>query len=232
MLRSLLATLIVTLAATGALAAGGGETPVKREYPVYPPAPYGQSPADVAVKSAGCQSCHEKTDSATMHISGAVAIGCTDCHGGNAEHFRDASIKPGSIEYTEILKKAHVLPLYPKTWHWPTSANPKRSYVLLNKESPEYMRFVNPSDYRVVREACGACHMPQIQAAERSLMATSAMLWGGAAYNNGILPFKRYVLGEAYTREGEPAILDSPVAVTPKMAAKGILPKLYPLPAW
>ena len=24
------------------------------------------------------------------------------------------------------------------------------------------------------------------------------MLWGGAAYNNGILPFKRYILGEAY----------------------------------
>ena len=33
-------------------------------------------------------------------------------------------------------------------------------------------------------------------------MSTGAMLWGGAAYNNGILPFKRYVLGEAYTRDG------------------------------
>ena len=32
-------------------------------------------------------------------------------------------------------------------------------------------------------------------------MATGAMLWGGAAYNNGILPFKNYILGEAYTRE-------------------------------
>ncbi len=231
MLRSLLATLIVTLGATVALAAGG-EKPVEREYPVYPPAPYGQTQEEVAVKSAGCISCHEKTDSASMHISGAVAIGCTDCHGGNGEHFRNKSIKPGSVEYTTILKKAHVLPLYPKTWHWPTSANPKASYTLLNKESPEYLRFVNPSDYRVVREGCGACHMKQIQAAERSLMATSAMLWGGAAYNNGILPFKRYVLGEAYTRDGEPAVLDSPVAVTPKMAARGILPKLYPLPAW
>ena len=36
-------------------------------------------------------------------------------------------------------------------------------------------------------------------------MATSAMLWGGAAYNNGILPYKRYILGEAYTRDGQPA---------------------------
>ena len=36
-------------------------------------------------------------------------------------------------------------------------------------------------------------------------MATAAMFWGGAAYNNGILPFKHYILGEAYTRDGEPA---------------------------
>ena len=36
-------------------------------------------------------------------------------------------------------------------------------------------------------------------------MATGAMFWGGAAYNNGILPFKNYILGEAYTRDGEPA---------------------------
>ncbi len=38
-------------------------------------------------------------------------------------------------------------------------------------------------------------------------MATGAMLWNGAAYNNGILPFKRGVLGEAYTRHGEGALL-------------------------
>ena len=41
-------------------------------------------------------------------------------------------------------------------------------------------------------------------------MATGAMLWGGGSYNNGILPFKSYILGEAYTREGEPARLLSP----------------------
>lgn len=230
--RFLLATLMVVFGAAAALAAGGGETPVKREYPVYPPAPAGQGPAEVARKTEGCMSCHEKTDSPTMHISGAIALGCTDCHGGDATAFRDPAAEPGSVGYVETMKVAHVLPKYPKTWHWPTSANPKRSYTLLNKESPEYLRFVNPSDYRIVREACGACHMKQIQAAERSLMATSAMLWGGAAYNNGILPFKRYVLGEAYTREGEPAVLDSPVQVTEKMAARGVLPKLYPLPAW
>lgn len=228
---ALLLSALIGLGAGGAWAAGG-EKPVDRVYPVYPHAPNGQSPADVALKTQGCMSCHEKTDSPTMHISGAVPLGCTDCHGGQADVFRDPSHAPGSKEYNAALEAAHVLPRYPETWHWPTSANPKRSYTLINKESPEFLRFVNPSDYRVVREACGACHMKQIQAAERSLMATSAMLWGGAAYNNGILPFKRYVLGEAFTREGEPAVLDSPVKLTPEMEARGALPKLFPMPAW
>ena len=73
---------------------------------------------------------------------------------------------------------------------------------LLNDESPDFIRFINPSDYRVDRQACGACHLAEIQQTERSLMATGAMLWGGAAYNNGILPVKHYLLGEAYTERG------------------------------
>ena len=61
---------------------------------------------------------------------------------------------------------------------------------MLNREAPEYVRFVNPSDYRVVRESCGACHIDEIKAAERSLMATGAMFYEGASYNNGIVPLK------------------------------------------
>ena len=134
------------------------------------------------------------------------------------------------------MPRPHVLPRFPNAWHWPSSANPRASYTLLNKESPEFIRFVNPSDYRVVRESCGACHMDTIQAAERSIMASGAMLWGGASYNNGIVPFKNYVFGEAYTREGEPAKIMSPGdpvgTVTPEQKARGALPALYPLPSW
>ena len=65
-------------------------------------------------------------------------------------------------------------------------------------------------------------------------MATGAMLWGGASYNNGILPFKNYVLGEAYTRDGEPARIQSPVgaALSDAQRARGVLAELYPLPTW
>jgi hypothetical protein len=92
---------------------------------------------------------------------------------------------------------------------------------------------MNPGDYRVAREACGACHLPIIEAAERSMMATGVMLWGGAAYNNGILPFKHYVTGESYTRDGVPAMIADPTdKPDANMLAKGVIPNLYPLPPW
>ncbi len=127
-------------------------------------------------------------------------------------------------------------PAIRKAWNYPSSANPKRSYTLLNKEAPEFIRFVNPGDYRVVRESCGACHMEIIEASERSLMASGAMLWGGAAYNNGILPYKNYIFGEAYTRDGQPAKIVAagtpPGTVTDAQKRRGALAAMYPLPAW
>jgi hypothetical protein len=180
------------------------------------------------VASAGCVSCHTATDRATMHESPAVILGCTDCHGGNATVYK----AEGEVAYLEAMSRAHVQPRYPREWGWPAAANPERSYTLLNRERPEFIRFVNPGDYRVARDTCGACHMPTVVAAERSLMATGAMLWNGAAYNNGILRNKHGILGEAYTRAGEPAMLQSPVEPDAGMIAQGVLARLYPLPAW
>jgi hypothetical protein len=200
-----------------------------------PDAPANQTASEAAAKSSGCVSCHTTTDRANMHASSAVILGCADCHGGDArvEKPADAEYRgTGSDRYVDAMTRAHVAPRFPKEWNTPASANPERSYTLLNRERPEFIRFVNPSDYRVAREACGACHLEIIQAAERSIMATGAMLFNGASYNNGILPDKRGILGEAYTREGIPATIKNPVAPTDWMSAKGILPEVLPLPSW
>ncbi|MCD6043170.1 MAG: hypothetical protein K0R40_2773, partial [Burkholderiales bacterium] len=181
---------------------------------------------------ASCLSCHTATDRPTMHASPAVSISCAGCHGGN-----DAAKRPEGSEYKgakaqaylDAMHEAHVQPRYPKEWSWPSSATPERTYTLLNRESPDFVRFINPGDYRVARETCGQCHMPIVQAAERSLMATGAMFWNGAAFNNGLLPFKRGVLGESYLRDGRPARLHG---LTPADPARGILAELWPLPAW
>src|ERR1700735_2711398 len=163
-------------------------------------------------------SCHTTTDSLTMHTSPGVILGCADCHGGNAAAALPPGTPPDSPEYRRVLDAAHVHPRFPEEWNYPSSAKPARTYTLLNKESPEFVRFMNPSDYRVAREACGACHMAVIAASERSLMSTTAMFWAAGAYNNGILPFKHTIVGEAYTRDGEPAALIDPQTPGPQAA--------------
>jgi hypothetical protein len=208
------------------------EKPVARTYAATPPAPERQTAQDALAKSLGCVSCHTATDHTTMHVNTGVILGCTDCHGGDAKVVVPQSAAPKDASYRAATDSAHVLPRYPKAWNFPSSANPERTYTLLNREAPEFVRFVNPGDYRVARDSCGACHLGIIQATERSLMSTSAMLWGGASYNNGILPFKRYILGEAYTAKGEPATMVNPIPPTPFMTEKGILAQLFPLPAW
>ena len=239
-LALLVAALVLALALfAGSPMAADKEKPVKRDYSrvIAPPAPQRQSVAEMEAKSEGCNTCHVKTDAPTMHVSPAVRLGCTDCHGGDAAVRGNSELPHDHPDYVAARDRAHVLPKYPDSWHFPSSANPKRSYALLNKEAPEFIKFVNPSDYRVARDACGACHMQAIESAERSIMATGAMLWGGASYNNGILPFKNYLLGEAYTRDGLPAKITTPGAgpggkLSEDQIARGVLAEMYPLPTW
>jgi len=246
---SALALLLVGLLSIGSLFAEEGEKAVEREYKIAPSAPLNQTWDAANAKSAGCKTCHNPIDEQTMHASSAVVLGCTDCHGGDAQVNAPDGTPPHSApghgnsdspshghdyapDYRAAMDGAHVLPRFPATWHSPSSANPERSYTLLNKEAPEFVRFMNPGDLRIAEESCGACHQPIIEAAKRSIMATSAMLWGGASYNNGILKYKRYVLGEAYTRDGKTATVTSLEPVTPAMQIKGALSGLVPLPNW
>jgi len=238
------ALLVIALIFTVNARASEGEHAVERVYRETPPAPASQSAADVKTKSDGCQSCHAKTDQPSMHASLAVKLGCTDCHGGDATVFGPQSGSHEDAGYVEARDKAHVLPLYPESWHFPHSANPERTYTLLNRESREFVRFMNPSDFRVARDSCGACHAEIIEASVRSMHSTGVMLWGGASYNNGILPYKNYILGSSYNEEGEGTCVTSPTVpreactgewkgkLPDELTAKGILPVLLPLPAW
>ena len=224
----LLAASIVSFADSSAPAHGP-------DAPASPPAPAKQTLVEADAKSQGCITCHTASDRHTMHANPAVVLGCTDCHGGDAKVNKLAGSEYGGTDdkaYLDAMSKAHVLPRFPMDWKTPASANPEGSYTLLNRENPAFVRFINPSDYRVARESCGACHLPVIQAAERSLMATGAMLWNGASYNNGILPFKHGVLGESYTSTGEAASIMNPVKPDDWLTSKGVLAQLYPLPAW
>lgn len=105
------------------------EKPVKREYSrvIAPPAPAQQSVAEMDAKSAGCLTCHTKSDAPTMHLSPAVRLGCTDCHGGDTSVRGNAELPHDHPDYVAARDRAHVLPKYPDSWHFPSSANPKRT---------------------------------------------------------------------------------------------------------
>ena len=200
-----------------------------------------QSDEDVKKKSVGCESCHQGIEK--MHADPKIKLGCTDCHGGNAQNIATKNLDTKSKKYQEIQDKSHIQPSYPK--NWPTSANPERSYTDLLRENPAFVRFINPGDLRVAEKSCGGqfCHPSQVHNAKRSIMATGALLWGAASYNNGILDKKNYFLGESYSRDGKPQKING-VAITKddgsviyrevdkEELGKGIVPTLYPLPRW
>ncbi len=122
-----------------------------------------QSQEQMNQKSDGCNSCHAPTDSPTMHTTGTVRIGCTDCHGGNAQIVRPAGVQLNSPEYISLTKQAHPKPRIPENaWN---SANPVRAYTKWLKEDAEYIKFINPGDLRVAEETCGrsGCHMAEVR---------------------------------------------------------------------
>ncbi len=171
-----------------------------------------QNAADALVKSEGCIHCH--TDVGHMHPINSVNIGCTDCHGGDATKFD--------------IKNGHVWPLFPQAWK--DSANPVRSYTLLNHESPEFIRFMNPGDLRTAHIACGQCHANEVLQLRKSMMTHGCMLWGAALYNNGGSDEKLSRFGESYSMNGAPQIMQTVPPPTPdEIRNKGVLPFLQPL---
>ena len=186
-------------------------------YPVLAVDLLRQTIAEATQKSSGCQSANCHVGIEPMHVSPAVHLGCTDCHGGKAD--------------TTDKLEAHVRPRYPRLW--PSTANPPRTYTLLNREDPDFVRFINPGDLRVASETCGgsSCHAAIVAKVKTSLMTHGAFLWGAALYNNGGFPIKNSIFGESYGSNGvAQKLVANPKPSADDTKSKGILPYLLPLP--
>ena len=193
----------------------------------------GESQEEALARSTGCMSCHTATDEATMHPSKGVHLGCTDCHGGNNSVAVAPGTSPTSAEYQAAKERAHVQPRDP--FFKNRTAMPERAYTHWLKESPEYVRFVNPGDLRVAPETCGTagCHPIETRAVSTNMMTHTGFLWGAALYNNGGIPYKNTRFGESYDREGKPqAIKTSPPPTPEETRTKGVLPEVTPLYRW
>ncbi len=197
------------------------------------PSLMGQPQAEADRKSGGCISCHTQTDEATMHTTSTVRLGCTDCHGGNADARVATNVAATSPEYQQVERLAHPQPRDPRMAE--RSAKPERAYTSWLKESSEYVRFVNPGDLRIAAETCGSagCHTTEVRRVSTSMMATGGMLWGAALYNNGAYPNKDARFGESYARDGAPQTVHTvPPPSAEDSRNKGILREIAPLQRW
>jgi hypothetical protein len=191
-------------------------------------------------KSKGCLSCHEGSES--MHQATSdfeLSIGCVDCHGGNPELAITPGDTKGSATYDQVKDKAHIQPRYPEMWgknaKEPSTRNPERTNTLLIRESPEFVRFINPGDLRAASISCGTanCHPQEVYSMRKSLMTVGNVLWGAALYNNGEYPMKESRFGESYGLEGRQQRVQTVPAPTPEeIRTKGILPFLNPSPRY
>jgi hypothetical protein len=174
-----------------------------------------QTAEQAFAKSSGCITCHQHVGD--PHAKDTVRLGCTDCHGGHA----DATTK----------QEAHVAPRFPEAW--PNSGNPVRSYTLLNHETPDFIRFVNPGDSRISHISCGTvnCHPKEVLQVRKSMMSHGCMLWQAALYNNGAVPVKKPLYGECYSMSGAPLAMQTvPPPSEWEQKKKGVVPRLDPLP--
>lgn len=193
----------------------------------------GQSPEEAARKSSGCISCHASTDEPTMHPTKTVFLGCTDCHGGNFSISVATGTPPNSSEYNAAKEKAHVQPRDPAFKD--RSALPERTYTKWLEEAAEFVKFVNPGDFRVAPETCGkaGCHAQEVRASSTGIMTHTGLLWGAALYNNGGFPYKDAHFGESYDRAGRAQSVKTIPPPTPEETrTKGVLPELEPLYRW
>jgi hypothetical protein len=170
--------------------------------------------------SAGCVVCHVGVESMHFDDDEELDIGCADCHGGDPNETQDK-------------KKAHVQPRNSELWKKDASATPERLGALWNKESDEFIRFINPGDFRAADVACGKCHEREVMWMKKSMMTHGGMLWGAALYNNGAYPLKDAHFGESYGPDGKiQMVFTNPAPSPEETLKKGILPFLMPLPRW
>lgn len=182
-----------------------------------------KQPKEVAqAKSGGCVNCHDGVHD--MHMKDTVHLGCTDCHGGDAQ---GKFPPPGSTRYCPAAPPSK----NPAAWR--SSANPVRSYTLLNHESPDFIRFVNPGDLRVAHISCGTtnCHPKEVLQVKKGMMTHGCMLWGAALYNNGAVKYKSARYGELYSMHGTSLRLQTvPPPSEWEMKHRAVLKYLDPLP--
>ncbi|HVF68598.1 MAG TPA: hypothetical protein VM914_13095, partial [Pyrinomonadaceae bacterium] len=167
--------LLAALCALGVIATGGvrSSARVVRQSPAQTTPSPQPSPAQAAPpKVEGCVTCHGQTEPMHRTRDGKLKddgkdgqnLTCTACHGGNPFARVEGAAGRGDAGFEKAMRAAHVAPRFPERWAGKdgkySSANPERTNALLAAESREFVRFINPGDFRAAELTCAStgCH--------------------------------------------------------------------------
>jgi hypothetical protein len=143
------------------------------------------APGTPGARAEGCLTCHAGIED----IHPGFPLSCVDCHGGDP--------KATDVE------RAHVRPSRPV---------PNDERVLPERHDLAYLRFVNPSNLRVVREVCGDCHGTIVDRVLKSLHATTSGHLGDGFYEHGLTESKRPHYGVFAAKDEDGVIPDGALA--------------------
>jgi len=133
----------------------------------------------------GCVSCH----SGIEHIHADLGENaCVLCHGGNgAATEQDIAHVPIPEDWKEI--RGEDLP--------PAEEGFIKDFRSdqLSRLDPAYLRFINPSDLRVVGQTCGKCHEEEARTVPTSVMATNAGHYFPSLYLSGTQDDREAIYG-------------------------------------
>ena len=160
------------------------------------------------------------------------ALGCTDCHGGDAA--APQARQPGPREYERREARGARAARATRTCGRRVGQPRAQLHGAARART-------SPSSASSTRATCAwrrrpaaRCHArARCARVRKSMMTHGGMLWGAALYNNGIVPVKNPIFGESYGPDGEPAACCSTRARADaeETRDKGVLPFLVPLPA-
>ena len=192
-----------------------------------------QSQSEADQKSAGCKTCHTKTDSATMHVPQSVRIGCTDCHGGNADIRVKEDLSQKDPEYIKQKNLAHPQPrvLANRT----NGANPIRAYTELAQGRSELHTVCESRRSSGSLDDLRHFRMPRSRSAKGTDQHDDARRHavGRGALQQWAFPIKKPHFGESYSNDGLPQrLITFPPPTPEETRLRGCWPFLEPIQRW
>ncbi len=113
----------------------------------------------------GCLKCHEGIEE--VHTPFIPAERCSTCHGGDpTKILEDRAHVPIPEDWASI--RGDGLPPSPDGFIKDFAPDQ------LDRIDPDYLRFINPGDVRVLDQTCGICHESHAETMPKSVMATNA----------------------------------------------------------